>query len=201
MDYLRRTWAEIDLDRIVHNHRIIRQRLTPGCRTMAVVKADAYGHGDGYVSRALQQDGADWFAVSNINEAVSLRRQGVVRPVLILGYTPPEMAGLLVEQSLTQTVYSGEYARALSKESAARKLTVDCHIKIDTGMSRIGFFAQQGHAAQAANEIARVCALPGLSCTGAFTHFSCADEYSTDSRAFTHRQFEMFMETLGLLQQ
>lgn len=127
----------------------------------AVVKADAYGHGDGYVSRALQQDGADWFAVSNINEAVSLRRQGVVRPVLILGYTPPEMAGLLVEQSLTQTVYSGEYARALSKESAARKLTVDCHIKIDTGMSRIGFFAQQGHAAQAANEIARVCALPG----------------------------------------
>lgn len=201
MDYLRRTWAEIDLDRIVHNHRIIRQRLTPGCRTMAVVKADAYGHGDGYVSRALQQDGADWFAVSNINEAVSLRRQGVVRPVLILGYTPPEMAGLLVEQSLTQTVYSGEYARALSKESAARKLTIDCHIKIDTGMSRIGFFAQQGHAAQAADEIARVCAQPGLSCTGAFTHFSCADEYSADSRAFTHRQFEVFMETLGLLKQ
>lgn len=199
MDYLRRTWAEIDLDCIVHNHRIIKERLAPGCRTMAVVKADAYGHGDGYVARALQQDGADWFAVSNINEAVSLRRQGVVRPVLILGYTPPEMADVLVKLALSQTVYSEEYARALSDQAAARGLTVDCHIKIDTGMSRIGFFAQQDHAAQAAAEIAQVCALPGLSCTGVFTHFSCADEYNDDSRAFTRCQFDVFMETLDLL--
>ena len=75
MDYLRRTWADIDLDCIAHNYRELKSRLTPGYRTMAVVKADAYGHGDGYVSRALQREGADWFAVSNINEAISLRRQ------------------------------------------------------------------------------------------------------------------------------
>ena len=95
-----------DRDCIVHNYRELKSRLTPGCRTMAVVKADAYGHGDGYVSRALQQEGADWFAVSNINEAISLRRQEVARPILILGCTPPEMAHTLAELGISQTVYS-----------------------------------------------------------------------------------------------
>lgn len=107
MDYLRRTWADIDLDCIVHNYRELKSRLTPGCRTMAVVKADAYGHGDGYVSRALQREGADWFAVSNINEAISLRRQEVARPILILGCTPPEMAHTLAELASPRRLFGG----------------------------------------------------------------------------------------------
>ena len=200
MDYLRRTWADIDLDCIVHNYRELKSRLTPGCRTMAVVKADAYGHGDGYVSRALQQEGADWFAVSNINEAISLRRQKVARPILILGCTPPEMAHTLAELGISQTVYSEEYAGELSRAAVEQKAVIDCHVKIDTGMSRIGFFAQHGHEARAAEEIARVCALPGLSCTGVFTHFACADECAGDSRDYTRMQYRSFLDTVELLE-
>ena len=81
MDYLHRTWAEIDLDSIRHNFRELKKRLSGSCLTMAVVKADAYGHGDGFVSRTLQAEGADWFGVSNINEAISLRRQEVKKPI------------------------------------------------------------------------------------------------------------------------
>lgn len=200
MDYLRRTWADIDLDCIAHNYRELKGRLTPGCRTMAVVKADAYGHGDGYVSRTLQQEGADWFAVSNINEAISLRKQKVTRPILILGYTPPEMAHTLFTMGISQTVYSEEYAGELSRAAVEQRVTVDCHVKVDTGMTRIGFFAQHGHEAQAAEEIARVCALPGLVCTGVFTHFACADEFAGDSREYTRMQFGSFMDTVARLE-
>ena len=119
VDYLRRTWAEIDLDAITENFALLRGRLAPGCRTMAVVKADAYGHGDGPVALALEQAGADWFAVSNINEGISLRRQGIARPILILGYTPPELAGQLASQRLAQAVVGLDYARELSQGAVA----------------------------------------------------------------------------------
>ncbi len=201
MDYLRRTWANIDLDCIAHNYYEMKKRLSDGCRVMAVVKADAYGHGDGYVSRRLQREGADWFAVSNINEAISLRKQDVTRPILILGFTPPEQARALAAMTISQTVYSGEYALALSEAAKAQGVRVDCHIKVDTGMSRIGFYAQRGHEAAAAREIAGVCALPNLDCTGIFTHFACADEYCRDSEQYTLRQYETFMETLEQLKE
>ena len=199
MDYLRRTWAEINLDDIRHNYRQMKQRLKPGCMAMAVVKADAYGHGDGFVARTLQQEGADWFAVSNINEAISLRRQEITKPILILGYTPPELASRLYELNVSQAVYSVEYAQGLSQAAEQQQVRVDCHIKVDTGMSRIGFYAQKGHEVQAAHEIARVYALPHLDCTGIFTHFACADEYAPDSEAFTHMQFSVFQAVVSLL--
>lgn len=201
MDYLHRTWANIHLDNIVHNYQELKKTLKPNCMTMAVVKADAYGHGDGYVSRALQAAGADWFAVSNINEAVSLRRQEVTRPILILGYTPPELARILVDFKLTQTVYSSEYAKSLSDAAKSCGIRINCHIKVDSGMSRIGFYAQHGHETQAADEIAAVCRLPALDCTGIFTHFACADELASDSRAYTLQQFETFTKTTQLLKQ
>lgn len=199
MEYLRRTWVEVELDRIAHNFNLMRDRLSPGCRTMAVVKADAYGHGDGFVSRVLQERGADWFGVSNINEAVSLRSQGITRPILILGHTPPERVRTLTEAQVTQTVFSLEYARELSTAATKAGITLDCHLKVDTGMSRIGFYAQRGHEKTAAAEIAEVCALSGLSCPGIFTHFSCADELSADARAYTQNQFATFNETVRLL--
>ena len=200
MDYLRRAWAEVDLDAIVHNFGVMKARLAPGCRTMAVVKADAYGHGDGPVAGALQQAGADWFAVSNYVEGVSLRAQGIVRPILILGYTPPELAGELAARALSQALVDGEHARALSAAAVAAGVTVDCHVTVDTGMTRIGFFAQQGREEQAAAEIATACALPGLSCTGIFTHFSSADETAEDAQAFTARQFDTLMGTIAALE-
>lgn len=177
----------------------MKNRLSKGCRTMAVVKADAYGHGDGYVSRTLQKEGADWFAVSNINEAISLRKQDVTRPILILGFTPPEHVGTLAAMTISQTVYSDEYASALSQAAQEQGVHVDCHIKVDTGMSRIGFYAQRGHEAAAAEEIAQTCALPNLDCTGIFTHFACADEYGKNSEEFTLRQFNTFMEMIDQL--
>lgn len=199
MDYLRRSWAQIDLDAIKANYHELKKQVSAACKTMAIVKADAYGHGDGYVSRALQEEGADWFGVSNINEAVSLRRQGITKPILILGFTPPALAGKLAAQNITQTVYSLDYAQELSKEAVKQQVKVNCHVKVDTGMSRIGFFAQSGHGEQAAREIARTARLPGLSCTGIFTHFSCSDETAVSSREFTRRQFNIFMDTIGRL--
>lgn len=200
MDYLHRTWADIDLDHIKHNYREMKNRLSEGCRVMAVVKADAYGHGDGYVSRALQQEGAEWFAVSNIHEAISLRRQEVARPILVLGFTPAAHVGTLARLGVSQTVYSMEYAKMLSQEARKQNVTVDCHIKVDTGMTRIGFYAQHGHEEDAVREIAQVCALPGLQCTGIFTHLSCADEYAPDSKKYTLGQFNLFMEIIDRLE-
>lgn len=201
MDYLHRTWATINLDNIVHNYKEIKKTLEPDCLTMAVVKADAYGHGDGYVSRALETAGVDWFAVSNINEAVSLRKQNIAHPILILGYTPPELGTMLAKLNLTQTVYSVEYAKSLADAAQTAGVCINCHVKVDTGMSRIGFFAQHGHEQDAADQIANVCNLSALNCSGIFTHFACADEFASDSRAYTQKQFASFTKTNELLKQ
>ena len=201
VDYLRRTWAEIDLDAITENFALLRGRLAPGCRTMAVVKADAYGHGDGPVALALEQAGADWFAVSNINEGISLRRQGIARPILILGYTPPELAGQLASQRLAQAVVGLDYARELSQGAVAAGVEVDCHMAVDTGMSRIGFFAQKGHEAQAAQEMVAACRLPGLKAEGVFTHFAVADEGAQDSKDYTQAQYDCLCETIRLVEE
>ena len=201
VDYLRRTWAEIDLDAITENFALLRGRLAPGCRTMAVVKADAYGHGDGPVALALEQAGADWFAVSNINEGISLRRQGIARPILILGYTPPELAGQLASQRLAQAVVGLDYARELSQGAVAAGVEGDCHMAVDTGMSRIGFFAQKGHEAQAAQEMVAACRLPGLKAEGVFTHFAVADEGAQDSKDYTQAQYDCLCETIRLVEE
>lgn len=200
MEYLRRCWATIDLDAIAHNYHVISQKTAPSCRFMAVVKADAYGHGDGYVSRMLQSLGADWFGVSNVNEAVSLRKQGITKPILIFGYTPPEFAPTLAKLNISQTVYSLSYAQALSAAAKERGIVIDCHIKLDTGMGRIGLAALPLHTQQAAAEAAAIHALPALSCTGIFTHFSCADEIAADSRAYTQAQFDAFMDVIARLE-
>lgn len=198
MTYFHRTWAQIDLDAVVHNLGALRKRLNPQTRTMAVVKADAYGHGDGATARTLIEAGTDWLAVSNISEGLSLRAKKLDAPILILGYTPPEAVLLLEKEHLTQAIFSMEYAVSLSEAVQQNGATVDCHIKIDSGMSRIGFYAQHGHEAQAAQEIAHACALPGLAASGVFTHFAVADEPNAESDAFTRAQFDCFCKTVEL---
>lgn len=198
---MRRAWAEVNLDDIRHNFFHLRGRLHKGCQVMAIVKADAYGHGDGHVARVLDRAGADWFGVSNIHEALSLRRQGIMRPILILGYTPPEQAAVLAARNISQTVYCTQYARALSEQAAKQRVRVDCHIKVDTGMSRIGFFAPHKQSTQSVGEIEQVCRLPGLSCTGIFTHFACADELNEDSVSYTKDQFNAFYDVMTALKQ
>ena len=114
-EFLRRTWVQVDLDAIRHNYEEIRRAVSPAAGMMAGVKADGYGHGAVYVARELAACGADWFAVSNIEEAVELRRAGLSQPVLILGYTPPQLAGELASHRISQTVFSTSYGEALSK--------------------------------------------------------------------------------------
>lgn len=191
--WLKRTWAEIDLDSLKRNMEHIKQ-YAKSSLVMAVVKADAYGHGAVMTAKTLCAAGADWLAVSNLDEAIQLRNAGLTTPMLILSYTPPEEVALLAEHHITQAVVSASHAEALSAAAKAAGVTLDIHIKVDTGMSRVGFFCQE---TADIDDIARVCALPHLRAEGIFTHFAVADE--TDGDAFTREQFRRFTEVVDAL--
>ncbi|MDD3229896.1 MAG: alanine racemase [Oscillospiraceae bacterium] len=198
--YLKRAWAQIDLDCLARNYQKIRAKIRPGCNMMAVVKADAYGHGDAVTARELEALGADWFAVSGPEEAYSLRRHGVMRPILVLGYTPPQEASALAEHHITQAVLDLDFARKLSREAAAAGVTVDCHLKLDTGMGRVGFSASENRAEKSRRDILQAAALPGLRFEGVFTHFSSADSLDPDSMAYTETQYVRFCAMLAALE-
>lgn len=191
-------WAEIDLDALAHNFRLIQKRAAPAA-VCAVVKADAYGHGDRMAARTLAEAGAAWFAVSSLAEARRLRRGGIDKPVLILGMTRPECAGTLAEEHITQAVYSPEYARALSRAAEAAGVTVEGHLKIDTGMGRIGFGACRDFEG-AVSGLLECRRLKGLSITGAFQHFSAADSLSEEDRRYTEGQYALFRRVLERLE-
>lgn len=192
---LKRTWAEIDLDRLTHNYTVIKQALHPGADMMAVVKADAYGHGAVMVAKTLRDAGAAYFAVSNLEEALQLRAAGIDLPMLILSYTPPEEAATLAQYHITQTVICAAHATALSAAAVAAGVVLPVHFKLDTGMSRVGFVHQlSADRKTAASEIAAAAQLPGLQAEGIFTHFATADEQSAD---MTRTQFDRFMQTVA----
>mgnify|MGYP003291314999 CR=1 FL=1 len=167
MPYARchRTFAKVDLDAITHNLLQLQMGMKPGVKTMAVVKADAYGHGASKLAPLYQQMGADWFAVSNIEEALQLRRFGITRPVLILGYTPAACAEILAREDFSQCVYSAEYGRQLSAAAVEAGVTVKVHIKLDTGMGRLGFRIP-GESEDSVEGAIAVCRLPGLVAEG-----------------------------------
>ena len=192
-------WAEIDLDALAHNARLIRRR-AGSAKLCAVVKADAYGHGDRAAARVLAEAGAAWFAVSSLAEARHLRRGGIRQPILILGMTRPECAPLLAEERITQAVYSLEYAHALSQAAEAAGVTVACHLKIDTGMGRIGFGACRDLEGAVAG-LLECRRLKGLAVTGAFQHFSVADSLTEDDRRYTERQYALFRRVVERLEE
>lgn len=198
-EILRRTWAEIDLDAVANNFDEVRNATHPGAAVCCVVKADAYGHGAVRMSKELEALGADCFAVSNLEEALQLRLAGISRPVIVLGFTPAEEAAKLAENDISQCVYSSEYAEELSKFAAAADVTVKIHIKVDTGMSRLGFYFQDINRDEpAVQEILSACALPNLYHEGIFTHFAVSDG-GRDGDAFTMRQFGCFKEMIETL--
>lgn len=201
MDFLKRTWAEIQLDALAHNFRQIRGCVGDGCKIMAVVKADGYGHGDQRVSQVFQQEGADWFAVSNIEEAMSLRQGGITKPILVLGFTPADKAAQLCANRISQTVFSLDYAQSLSQQAAAAGVMVDCHVKLDSGMGRLGFLCEPEDFDRSLKQIVQITGLPGLDCTGIFTHFACADEANPDSDRYTLRQFDQFERMVQALEE
>ncbi len=198
-EFLRRTWAQIQLDALNNNIHQIKSLLKPGVKLCAVVKADCYGHGYAFTAAEMSEAGADWFAVSNLSEALQLRRVGIGKPVLILGYTPPEKAAQLVYNDISQAVFSSEYAEALSAEAVRAGVKVNAHIKIDTGMSRIGFLYHDSELdAPVLDEIVRVVSLPGLSPEGIFTHFSSAD--CENGELFTRLQYDLFLSAAERLE-
>ena len=190
-----RAWAQIDLAAMAHNFAIAKGT---GKKVMCVIKANAYGHGAVPCGLHLQKLGADFFAVACLAEAIELRRGGITKPILILGYTPAEYAAELAQYRITQTVYDMDSALALSAEAVKAGVTVEVHIKVDTGMSRIGIYAQSRQAAlAAAEEIRRIYALPGIDAAGVYTHFSVADDPEQDG--YTKGQLENFNGVLDAL--
>lgn len=197
MNYLRRAWAEINLDALVHNLNTIKS--ITDAKIFSVVKADAYGHSAETVAKVLDEAGSDFFAVSNIEEAKKLRASGILKPILILGYTPPVLAEELTRYDLTQTVFSYAFAEKLNDFAAKAGVTVKAHIKLDTGMGRIGFdFRDEGF-----NELVdarRLINFKNLYFEGIFTHFPVADSASTEDVAYTKESFRRFVSAIDYLQ-
>ena len=190
-------WAEIDLDALRHNFAFIKRTVNgPVC---AVVKADAYGHGDVTVARVLQQEGAAAFAVSCLSEAKHLRRHGITLPILILGYTDPSQAAVLADQDIITACFSTQYAKALSEAAVAAGVKVKVHLKVDTGMGRIGFAARSDWQA-VVKELEALYALPGLSICGIFQHFAVADSVKPDAQDYTDSQYALFRQVVDRLQ-
>ena len=182
-----RAWAEINLDAIAHNVQEIRRITSSHAEVMGVVKADAYGHGVREVANTLLANGVTRLAVSMVDEAIELRQDGIRVPLLVLGYTDPCRADDIIDYDITQTVFTHELARALSERAEQRLARVKVHVKIDTGMGRVGFLP--GYSA--VKDVVEISKLPGLVIEGMFTHFAVADEAGQQD-AYTLRQFELF---------
>ncbi|HHW00309.1 MAG TPA: alanine racemase [Clostridiaceae bacterium] len=187
MEYkLNRSWAEVNLDNIAHNVREIRRITNKKAELMGVVKADAYGHGVMEVTRTLLANGVTRLAVSMLDEAIQLRKNGIDVPILILSYTDPARAEEIILNDVTQTVFSHDLAEALSAAAVKLHRNVKIHIKIDTGMTRVGFMP--GYSA--VKDVVAISKLPGIIVEGLFTHFASADE---KDKRYTYMQFERFM--------
>lgn len=193
MLYGRPVWAEIDLSAIRQNMRAIKSLLSPQTRFCPVVKADGYGHGALAVASEAIKLGADYLAVAILDEALSLRSSGFTCPILVLGYTPTSLAALVVANRITQTIYALDQAAALSAAAKAAGLHAKIHLKVDTGMGRLGVFP-----AEASQLAVAVAALPNLEIEGVYTHFACAD--SADKSAAL-RQLAAFQAALSSLQE
>lgn len=197
--FLRRTWAKIDLDAIEHNYNEIRNHVSPESEIMCVIKADGYGHGAIFLAREYERLGVKRFAVSNIEEAMQLREHGIKSPILILGFTPADLAKVLADNNISQAVLSEEYAEELSKYAQRDSVTVKAHIALDTGMSRIGFMYQNIDRDFASiDTIERVCKLPSLNFEGIFTHFFVSDE-AEEGKEDTLCQYKCFDDAIAKL--
>ena len=190
------TRAEIDLTALINNYHTMRAHVGQGVKACCVLKSNAYGHGAVEVARALERAGADYFAVANCNEAYELRRAGILAPILVLGFSPVSAARGLVENDITQCIYSFAEAQAFAEEVVKFGGKLRVHIKLDTGMSRLGFRAH-GDEHDELTSVVQVCQMDGLDVEGAFTHFSVADE--ADGREFTQLQYGRFLVALDYL--
>ena len=200
-DFLKRTWAEINLDAICENFKAIKNQVKKGTKILCVLKADAYGHGAIALAEQYEELGADWFAVSNLEEALQLRNAMITKPILILGYTPANMAKVLSTFNISQAVFTKSYAQELSKAALDANCIVNAHIKLDTGMSRIGFvFHDEKRDLNSLLDIKEISTLDGINIEGMFTHFAKSDE-SGQGIDFTKHQYENFCFAVDYLKE
>lgn len=193
----KRTWAEVNLDAIAHNIREIRKIVSKDSKIMAVVKADAYGHGFLEVTRTLLENGADRLAVAVLQEGKQLRSRGVTVPILILGASGEETVEDLINFDITPSVFTYEFAKALSYEAEKKEKITKIHIKIDTGMSRIGFLAGDNNE-EIVGEILKISKLPYIEIEGIFSHFAASDEFD---KSYTLMQYKRFTDVCDKLKE
>lgn len=192
--YLKRAWAEISLSNLKSNISVIKKIAGDKTDIMAVVKADAYGHGEGEICHCLEKSGVRYFAVSNLDEALQVRGYCPESEILILGYTPAEYAGELAENNIIQGVISYDYALELVKNT---NKTIRCHVKIDTGMGRIGL--KHDTPQECADEIKNIMKIDGLGVEGIYTHFAVADCSGEDNVKYTDMQEKFILDTYDIL--
>lgn len=189
MNTCRPTWAEIDLSAIRHNVGVVRQIVGPTVEIMAVVKADAYGHGSVPVAKAAIEAGVDRLGVAILDEAVELREAGIDVPIQILGCSLPEHAREVVRYDLVQTVSNEEIVFALSREAAKAGKIARVHVKVDTGMGRVGVSAEK-----LIEFVGRISGCEAVKIEGIMTHLPCADEPEDD---FTPKQIQQFARLIS----
>ena len=190
---LNRAWVEINLDHIAHNVREVVNRVGKMTEVMAAVKADAYGHGVFETVPTLLENGVSRLAVSMLDEAIQLRGIGVKVPILVLSYTDPIRAEEIVQYNITQTVFSHDLPKALSRAAVKLGKESRIHIKIDTGMTRVGFAS--GYSA--VKDVVEISKLPGVVIEGLFSHFSSADEAERDYTMLQYERFESIIQELN----
>lgn len=187
------TWAEINLDNIKFNLKNIKSRLNKDTKICGVVKANAYGHGAVEVSKLLQRENIDYLAVARLEEALELVQNYITLPILCLGYIPGESLEIAIKNNIDITIYSIEMAKEVQKISEKLGVTSNVHVKVDTGMSRIGFQPNES----CINDIAQIYSLKNVNILGIYTHFATADE---ESKEFTYIQVDRFKYVISELE-
>lgn len=187
LEEIRPVWAEINLDNLAYNIQQVRKYTNENSMVMAIVKANGYGHGAVHIARTLLDNGADRLGVASLSEGIELRRTKISQPILILGYTPPRQYKEVLEYNLTQTIFNYNDALILSEKAVELNKEAIIHIKLDTGMGRIGFQEKE----DSIEDIIKISKLPKIHIEGIFTHFATADE---KDKSYTKKQFQVFTD-------
>jgi alanine racemase len=190
---LRPAWAEVDLDILAQNFREIKRATRSGTLIMAVVKGNAYGHGAITASKTFVDNGAEMLGVATVTEGVELRQSGIDAPILNLGYTPENQYDLLLGNNISATIYSYSQAKSLNNAAASKAKKLEIHIKLDTGLGRIGFLPDE----DTIETIAKISMLPNLHVEGIYTHFAEADQLD---KTYTRTQYEIFTQIIDKLE-
>ena len=196
----KRTWMEIDLDMVEHNYNTIKNHIPSTTNICCTIKADAYGHGAVRIGKLLEELGGFFFAVSNVEEAIQLRKAGISKPIMVLGYCPVEVTELLAKYNISQCVHSYDYGKALASDAKAKNVKIAIHIKIDTGMGRIGFPFRGYDEDARISEIVELCQEDCFIHEGIFTHFPISDDQKLGEE-FTRAQYYKFDKVIKILEE